>query len=99
VRRAETAQQLPIVGEVNRIYRDVTSPLVVEEPDRSTTIDMEGFTDVVIWNPGPTTAHAFSDMESDGYLRMLCIEAAAIETPVTLEPGRRWGGRQRLSAG
>lgn len=96
-RRQEIAPQLAIVGEVNRIYRDVTLPLTVEEPDRITTIDMEGFTDVVVWNPGPTTARTFSDMEPDGYLRMLCIEAAAIETPVMLEPEQRWSGRQRLS--
>lgn len=98
VRRVDPAGHVTIAGEVNRIYFDVTSPVKVEEPDRVTTVDMDGFTDVVVWNPGPTTASAFPDMEPDGYLRMQCIEAAAIGKPVTLAGGERWGGSQRLLA-
>ncbi|HEY9229774.1 MAG TPA: D-hexose-6-phosphate mutarotase [Gemmatimonadaceae bacterium] len=98
VRRRDTAERVAIADEVNRIYFDVPSPLTVEEPNRATTIDMDGFTDVVVWNPGPASAHTLSDMEPDGYLRMLCVEAAAIEPPVRLEQGGRWSGRQRLRA-
>jgi glucose-6-phosphate 1-epimerase len=96
--RDETADELAIEGEVNRIYFDVTGPLSVSEPRRTTTIEMEGFTDVVIWNPGPRGVTALADMEPDGYLRMLCVEAAAIGNPVTLQCGERWSGRQQLRA-
>lgn len=98
VHREESAEWLPIVGEVNRIYFDVRSPVTVEDNERSTVIDMEGFPDVVVWNPGPVGGAALSDLEPDGYLRMLCVEAAAIRVPVTLERGDRWSGRQRLLA-
>jgi glucose-6-phosphate 1-epimerase len=36
-------------------------------------------------------------MPDDGYRRMLCIEAAVIDKPVTLAPGEAWSGRQLLS--
>ncbi|RWR82626.1 Galactose mutarotase-like superfamily protein isoform 1 [Cinnamomum micranthum f. kanehirae] len=29
---------------------------------------------------------------------MLCVEAAAIEKPITLKPGEEWRGRQELCA-
>ena len=97
VHRAEESDEVAIIGEVNRIYFNVSSPLTVQEPHRITTIDMRGFTDVVVWNPGPAGA-ALSDMEPNGHLHMLCVEAAAIGNPITLKPGDRWSGSQRLLA-
>ena len=96
VRRQETAARLTITGEVDLVYLDVPSSVTVEDHQHLTTIDMEGFTDAVVWNPGPIVAHTLSDMEPDGYLRMLCIEAAAVGTPVSLQPDDRWRAKQRL---
>jgi glucose-6-phosphate 1-epimerase len=97
--RQEMVDEVAIVGEVNRIYFDARSPVTVEERDRTTVIEMQGFNDVVVWNPGSVGSAALADMEPDGYLRMLCVEPAVIGTPVTLPPAGRWTGRQRLLAG
>jgi D-hexose-6-phosphate mutarotase len=35
-------------------------------------------------------------MEADGERTMLCVEAAAVQTPITLESGGRWEGSQTL---
>jgi len=59
---------------------------------------MAGFTDVVIWNPGAERGAALSDLEPDGWLSMLCVEAAVVGTPVELGPGERWTGQQVLNA-
>ena len=40
----------------------------------------------------------FLEGMDDGYRRMLCIEAAAIDKPVRLDAGRTWLGRQTLTA-
>jgi glucose-6-phosphate 1-epimerase len=37
-------------------------------------------------------------MPDDDYLRMLCIEAAVIDKPVSLQAGETWTGRQTLVA-
>lgn len=39
-----------------------------------------------------------ADFGDDDYKVMLCVEAAAIEKPVTLNPGEEWKGSQELSA-
>jgi glucose-6-phosphate 1-epimerase len=83
-------------GEVDRIYHDVQGPLRVLEPDRITTISMTGFSDAVVWNPGPGRAARLADMEPEGYRRMVCVEAAVIGLPVTLDPGKAWQGTQLI---
>jgi glucose-6-phosphate 1-epimerase len=35
-----------------------------------------------------------ADLPDDGWLQMLCVEAAAVGTPVTLSPGQQWVARQ-----
>jgi glucose-6-phosphate 1-epimerase len=88
-----------IDGEVDRIYRTVASPLRVLTGDRSVEVTAEGFSDVVLWNPGPEKCAQLDDMPPDGFRRMLCVEAAVVERPVVLVPGERWSGRQSLRAG
>jgi glucose-6-phosphate 1-epimerase len=94
----EQQVDVTIEGEVDRIYYDTPAELVVIEADRTLLIRSQGFTDTVIWNPGPEKGAALKDMEPDGYIRMLCIEAAVIGKPIHLEPGQRWQGVQELHA-
>jgi glucose-6-phosphate 1-epimerase len=97
VERQQDTELLQARGELDRIYLGVSNPLEVRDKVRRARVSMTGFTDVVIWNPGAERASALPDMEPAGWLRMLCIEAAQIGTPVHLEPGERWTGQQVLT--
>ncbi len=92
------AEPLHIDGEIDRIYFDVKHPLLIDDGERTTEVGTRGFADVVIWNPGMQKAAALPDMAPGGYTKMLCVEAAAIGTPVVLAPGEQWTGAQRLIA-
>lgn len=95
-----TAETLTFSGPRDGIYFDASTPLTLRDGERQLTITSGGgFRDVVVWNPWIETSQAMSDMEPDGYLRMVCVEAAVIESPVTLAPGESWEGRQAVSAG
>ena len=52
--------------------------------------------EAVVWNPGQVGATKLADMTPDGWRQMLCVEAARIDHPVTLEPGASWQGWQQL---
>lgn len=52
--------------------------------------------ETVVWNPGPELCARLADMPADGYRHMLCVEAAAIDTPVLLAPQGRWQAAQRF---
>jgi glucose-6-phosphate 1-epimerase len=85
--------------QTDRIYYEVPGPLSLQAPDGTLEVAMEGFRDAVVWNPWSDLCAALPDMPDDGYRRMLCIEAAAIDKPVTLESNQAWLGRQILTAG
>jgi glucose-6-phosphate 1-epimerase len=95
--KQDTAPELHFAGETDRVYRDVPAPLRLRAAGvPSRRITQQGFVDAVVWNPGPMKAARLGDMPADDWLRMLCIEAAAIAQPVTIAPGRTWTGVQRV---
>jgi len=89
---------LTFEAETDRIYYDVPGPLSLEESDGRLEVAMEGFRDVVVWNPWADRAATLRDMSRDGYRQMVCLEAAIIDKPVRLEEQGSWLGRQTLTA-
>ena len=96
---ADDADHLDVRDFVDRVYVDAPPRLELREPDRSMIVESEGFRDAVIWNPGRERAAALHDLEPGDERRFVCVEAAAVQTPVTLAPGRTWSGTQTLTAG
>jgi glucose-6-phosphate 1-epimerase len=97
VERADGDPAVRVVGELDRVYLGVPGPVLVREPSAGTlALHTEGFSDVVVWNPGPERGAALDDLEPDGWRRMLCVEPAIVSRPVRLAPGERWTGRQLL---
>lgn len=94
----QNESELCFVGEVDRIYKQAPTQVIVNEPKKKICVQSTGFTDVVIWNPGPEKCAALADMETEGYRNMVCVEAAAVEEPVTVPPGESWTGTQELIA-
>jgi glucose-6-phosphate 1-epimerase len=94
----ETGAELRIASAIDRIYHAAPEDLALCEPGRTLAIRASGFPDTVVWNPGPDAGAGIADLESGGYARMLCIEAAAARSPIALAPGERWRGGQTLVA-
>ena len=92
----DSGEFLAIEGETDRIYSGVQRPLLLREPQQSLGINIEGFPDVVVWNPWEHKCAALPDMAASDFRRMLCVEAAQARRPQELEAGERWHGRQSL---
>jgi glucose-6-phosphate 1-epimerase len=93
----ETADRVTFPGEVDRIYLGTPSTLQLVDEKRTLSISSEGFPEAVIWNPGLEKSAGLADMEPEGYLRFVCVEAAMVAQPVQLVPGGIWHGSQTLS--
>lgn len=52
----------------------------------------------MVWNPWAEKAAKMPDFEAEEYKQMVCVEAAAIDKPVTLKPDEEWTGKVELSA-
>jgi glucose-6-phosphate 1-epimerase len=96
--RIQEAAELSFQAETDRIFYQAPRRLVLREPSRELVVEMTGFEDAVIWNPWSELGSTLKDLEPDGYLRFVCIEAAQIGHPVTLDPGESWRGSQTLKA-
>jgi len=96
--RQEGPAPLRIRGPVDRIYADAPDRIRIRDVSRCRTIvvEKEGFSDVVVWNPGADRARTMSDLRADEFAAMLCVEPANIVTPTQLEPGQTWSGTQRM---
>ena len=96
-RRASGA--LSFDGEFDRVYGAAAQALILHDSRGRLTIEQSAsFADTVVWNPGAAKGGSLADMPEDGYAHMLCVEAAQVMQPVTVEAGAQWQGWQRLSA-
>ncbi|MEH6389960.1 D-hexose-6-phosphate mutarotase [Pseudomonas profundi] len=76
-------------GEVDRIYYDHPSPLQLEHGEsQRVMVSRGGSQSAVVWNPWIDKSARLSQFPDDGYLGMVCIEAAnAGPDARILEPG------------
>ena len=98
VRREEVGDSVAFAEEVDRIYLSTSDELAVEDVagSRSIRITKRNLPDAVVWNPWIEKSKATGDLGDEDYKKFVCVEAAAIETPVTLPAGERWECEQVL---
>ena len=96
--RADDEERVVARDYLDRVYVSAPPRLELRERERALVIEAEGFPDAVVWNPGRERAASIDDLEPGGERRFVCVEAAVIQTPVTLGAGRRWVGTQTLTA-
>lgn len=80
-----------IDGETDRVYLDTTDTVIVSDQGlgRRITVEKQGSSSTVVWNPWEQKARAMPDFGDDEWPHMLCIETAnASDNAITLAPGQ-----------
>lgn len=84
--------------EIDRVYARSAQPLQLRDAAGTLQIRQDAtWPETVVWNPGPALCATLPDMQSADWMRMLCVEAAAINQPIALHPGQQWQGAQTLT--
>ncbi|KAH9805832.1 glucose-6-phosphate 1-epimerase [Citrus sinensis] len=104
-RFTEQGDAITFESEVDKIYLSTPTKIAIldHEKKRTFVIRKDGLPDAgeiastLVWNPWDKKAKAMADFGDDEYKHMLCVEAAAVEKPITLKPGEEWKGRLELS--
>ncbi len=76
--------------EVDRIYQQVDSPLVIRDAafNRNIHIEHTGSATAVVWNPWVDISEQSQDLEDDSYQHFICVETAnAAENIITVAVG------------
>ncbi|XP_058195743.1 putative glucose-6-phosphate 1-epimerase isoform X2 [Rhododendron vialii] len=99
-RFTEQGDAITFESEVDKVYFSTPTKIAIldHEKKRTFVLRKDGLPDAVVWNPWDKKAKAIPDLGDDEYKHMLCVEAAAVEKPITLKPGEEWKGRQEISA-
>ena len=97
-RRVEEREFVTAAEPIDRIYFGAPGSTHLEDAGRALRISQETFSDTVVWNPGADRTARMADMPPEGWRRMWCVEAAAIEPPILLAPGASWCARQAIAA-
>jgi len=74
--------------------KDEAKKMVISD---ETEIRAAGFKDAVVWNPWAEKVTGFIGLAPEDYIRMVCVEAAQIGSPVELKPAGTWSGSQTLA--
>lgn len=83
--------------EIDRVYARTAQPLELRDAAGTLRIHQDAaWPETVVWNPGPALCATLPDMQGADWMRMLCVEAAAINQPVALHPGQSWQAAQTL---
>lgn len=97
-RHGTAAPELRFVGEFDRVYSAAPQGYELQDGPHALSIEQDmDWAHTVVWNPGAEKCATLTDMPEDGWLHMLCVEAAQVYEPITIEPGDFWQGAQRLS--
>lgn len=94
----DSGTAVTVDAEIDRVYRNVKRPQLLQAGNLSLGIQSQDFPDVVVWNPWVDKCAALADMPANGWRHMLCVEAAVAETPLLVPAGEEWYGRQTLVA-
>jgi glucose-6-phosphate 1-epimerase len=97
-RQSAADDVLSFSGAIDRVYFAARQPLTLIDGAQRLQIESEGFSEVVVWNPGPAAAQKMADMADDEWRNMICIEAAVIDHPLSLAPGEVWQGCQVMTS-
>ncbi|CAO2819162.1 unnamed protein product [Amaranthus hypochondriacus] len=98
-RFTEQGDALTFESEIDRIYLSSSDVVALFDhgSKRTFQIRKQGLPDVAVWNPWEKKAKALQDLGDDEYKKMLCVDGAAIEKPITLKPEEEWSGLLELS--
>jgi glucose-6-phosphate 1-epimerase len=85
--------------EVDSVYYGIQRPLSVVDSGlkRSCTIRSVNFNDAVVWNPWVEKSKKMADFGDEEYKTMVCVEVAAIQTPVEVPAGKTWTGTVQMT--
>lgn len=97
-RHGVAAPEIRMAGEFDRVYSAAWEGYQLQDGPHTLLIEQDpDWSQTVVWNPGADKCAALADMPANGWQHMLCVEAAQVYDPVSIEPGDFWQGGQRLS--
>lgn len=96
--KLETRAKVVIDKNVDYVYASAGSNgHVVDSRDRKVKLEKQNLPDTVLWNPWIQLAKEMGDLDDDGYLYMVCVEAGHVASRKVLPAGETFKCSQTLT--
>jgi glucose-6-phosphate 1-epimerase len=92
-----TTDIVKLVDQTDRVYYDAPEKVEIAQGGEKTFLETVNFKDKVVWNCWEAGAKKMADMGDNDWVNYVCVEAAAVKTPINLQPGETWSGTHRIS--
>jgi glucose-6-phosphate 1-epimerase len=94
---SEPSEALSFSSEFDRVFDAPPHPLKIKDTHRTISVSQSAsLADTVVWNPGAIRSTQIADLVVDGYQQFLCVEAAQVHKPITVEAKSLWTGWQKI---
>ena len=93
-RKLQGDEPVRIASETDRVYLSTAAACTIDDPafGRRLAIEKSGSQTTVVWNPWIEKTKTLTDMATDDWQRMICVETAnAVDNAVHLAPGATHG--------
>jgi glucose-6-phosphate 1-epimerase len=90
------AETLAITDKLDQVFEHIAGPITFDNGADVLLLQQSGFTDAVVWNPGPADAAALADLDDEEYRNFVCIEPALLGQQM-LDAGGTWRGEYRIT--
>jgi len=74
--KSSEEKELSIDAECDRVYQDVDKNILLQDTNRTITLEAKGSSSAVVWNPWIEKGARMSGMRADAYREFVCIETA-----------------------
>jgi glucose-6-phosphate 1-epimerase len=86
----EHRDEVTISSETDSVYHSAPDHVTIIDGETKISITKHNFSDYVIWNPHKEKCTTIADMGTDDWKTFVCVEAAAVNTPVVLKSNDTW---------
>ncbi|KAL0873282.1 hypothetical protein Bca101_022987 [Brassica carinata] len=95
-RSTDHEKAITFTSQFDRIYLSTPDDIRIVDKKKNKTIVVhkEGQVDAVVWNPWEKKVE---DLGTEDYRRFVTVESAAVEKPITVNPGQEWKGVLQMS--
>ena len=74
--KSSEEKELSIDAECDRVYQAVDKDILLQDTNRTITLEAKGSSSAVVWNPWIEKGSRMSGMRADAYREFVCIETA-----------------------
>jgi glucose-6-phosphate 1-epimerase len=92
-----TSETVKLVDQTDRVFYDAPEKVEIATGGDKTFLETVNFKDKVVWNTWEAGAKKMADLGDNDWVNYICVEAAAVKTPINLKQGESWSGTHRIS--